>query len=174
MLIGGNLNYMDVSVFYENEKLIWDVIHKMNIEPSEDLYQTGSIGLINAIRKFDASRGFKFSTYASTCIRNEILRSFRRKNITTIELTPQVLENTLHDDTIEYDTSTDLLNLVKNVVESKMNESSRDVFIKYYTDIIMGRTPSKQADMAASLGVSQRTVCRYLKKLNNDIIKKWR
>ena len=161
---------MDVCREFEaNEKLIWDVIHKMGCEANEDLYQTGAIGLINAIRKFDTSKGFKFSTYASTCIRNEILRSFRRKRLTTIELTPHVIENTLEDASIEYDVSSDLLNLIYSVVSSKMNDKCTSVFMQYYRDITEGKVPAKQADMAAELGVSQRTVCRYLKKLN-----KWR
>ena len=166
---------MDVCrAFEENEKLIWDVIHKMNCDPNEDLYQTGAIGLINAIRKFDTSKGFKFSTYASTCIRNEILRSFIRKKLTTIELTPHILENTLEDTSINYDISSELLNLIHSVVSSRMDAKATEVFMRYYRDITEGKVPAKQADMAAELGVSQRTVCRYLKKLNNDIMNKWR
>lgn len=166
---------MDVCVeFQRNEKLIWDVIHKMNCEPTEDLFQIGSIGLINAIRKFNPDKGFKFSTYASTCIRNEILRSFRGKKLTTIELTPHVMENTIEDNSPEYDASNDLLQLIYELVSSKMDENAIEVFMNYYRCIADGRIPPKQSDMAEKLGVSQRTVCRYIKKLNNDIIKKWR
>lgn len=166
---------MDVCVeFQQNEKLIWDVIHKMNCEPSEDLYQIGSIGLINAIRQFNPTKGFKFSTYASTCIRNEILRSFRGKKLTTIELTPHVIENTIEDNVSNYDMSNDLLLIIYDVISSKMDTNATEVFMNYYKCIADGCIPPKQSDMAEKLGVSQRTVCRYLKKLNEDIIKKWR
>jgi RNA polymerase sporulation-specific sigma factor len=43
----------------------------------DDLYQAGCIGLIKAAQKFDASRGFAFSTYAVPVILGEIKRIFR-------------------------------------------------------------------------------------------------
>ncbi len=43
----------------------------------EDLVQIGSIGLLKAIRNFDASKGFAFSTYAVPVITGEIKRFLR-------------------------------------------------------------------------------------------------
>lgn len=41
----------------------------------DDMMQEGSVGLIRAAEKFDASRGYKFSTYATWWIRASVMRS---------------------------------------------------------------------------------------------------
>lgn len=45
--------------------------------PYEELVQVGSIGLINAVDRFDADRGTRFSTFAVPHIAGEIRRHFR-------------------------------------------------------------------------------------------------
>ncbi|MBF0610534.1 MAG: FliA/WhiG family RNA polymerase sigma factor [Magnetococcales bacterium] len=52
----------------------------MKLPPSvdpEDLYQSGILGLIDAVAKFDPSRGFKFQTYAEFRIRGAIIDELR-------------------------------------------------------------------------------------------------
>lgn len=41
----------------------------------EDMISEGSLGLLNAIDKFDSSKGFRLITYADKCIRRSITRN---------------------------------------------------------------------------------------------------
>ena len=54
-------------------------------EPMEDVVQVGTIGLINAIDRFDARRGVQFPTFAMPTIIGEIRRYFR-DNVRTVHV----------------------------------------------------------------------------------------
>lgn len=63
----------------ENEGLIWSIVKRFSGRgyEEEDLFQTGAIGLIRCIDKFDFSYDVKFSTYAVPMIMGEIRRFLR-------------------------------------------------------------------------------------------------
>lgn len=64
----------------DNENLIYYVIKKLGIHKDKDyFYDIGMIGLCKAARSFDSKSDTKFSTYAISCIRNELYIYGRKK-----------------------------------------------------------------------------------------------
>lgn len=73
------------TMFNENVKLVWKVVHSMELYETKDMeiddyFQIGAMGLLQAIDNYDASTGHQFSTYAVHCIANEIKRYFKDQN----------------------------------------------------------------------------------------------
>jgi RNA polymerase sigma factor (sigma-70 family) len=52
----------------------------------DDVFQTGCVGLIKAVDKFDSSLGFKFSTYAHRLIEGEIINNVNKKEKNEIDI----------------------------------------------------------------------------------------
>ena len=63
----------------ENLNLVRSVVQRFGSrgEEWEDLFQTGCIGLIKAIQRFDCTRAVRFSTYAVPMIIGELKQYFR-------------------------------------------------------------------------------------------------
>ena len=67
------------SIVLANKKLVYKIVSQYrNFSNSsydeEDMFQAGMIGLLQAIKKFDVTKGYQFSTYATWWIRQKISR----------------------------------------------------------------------------------------------------
>ena len=60
------------NLIFDNENLIYSVIHRFRSRDYEDLFQVGCIGLIKAYKNFDHSKNIKFTSYAYNYIVGEI------------------------------------------------------------------------------------------------------
>lgn len=78
-----------------NLKLVFSIAKKylFSGQPLDDLLQEGNIGLIKAVDRYDWRRGFKFSTYATWWIRQQVGRHIADKG-KTIRLPVHVYEKT--------------------------------------------------------------------------------
>ena len=78
-----NLVYNVVDTMLKSKKISKNVVYDY-----EDLVQNGVIGLIRAAEKYDEEKGFAFSSYAYTCIRNAIIDGylFAKKRLTDYSL----------------------------------------------------------------------------------------
>lgn len=70
---------MQSSLVADNLNLVRSVVQRFGLrgEEWEDLFQTGCIGLVKAIKRFDCERSVQFSTYAVPLIIGELKQYFR-------------------------------------------------------------------------------------------------
>lgn len=69
------------SLYTANLRLVVSIARRYinNGLPFEDLIQEGNLGLYKAVERYDANKGFKFSTYATWWIRQSITRAIADK-----------------------------------------------------------------------------------------------
>ena len=136
---------MNDKMFIDNQKLIYFVINKMGIKYNfQECYDAGEIGLIKAMKTFDESKGFKFSSYAIKFVKNEICkylqysnRKRRKGDLKDTSLDIDIIQNValleiidsgidIENDCIEKE-KIDLLNTIIEILEPNDN-----YMIKHY------------------------------------------
>lgn len=80
-----------VSVVEDNKKMIYKLANSFSKENSEDLFQTGVVGLIEAYNNYIEGYGVKFSTYAYSYILGEMKKYIRENKSVKISREIQYL-----------------------------------------------------------------------------------
>ena len=161
-----------------NLRLVAHIVKKYAQSASEqdELISIGTIGLIKAVSSFDYSKGAKFATYASRCIENEILMSFRaaKKSAGDVYINEPVETdkdgNTMSlidliDDGVDIHEQVELTIRSKQLyrfLASALDERETEIIIYRYG--LYGSAPHTQNETAELLGISRSYVSRIEKK----------
>lgn len=164
----------------ENERLVHYILGKYYpaVQHDEDVIQSGMIGLWIALTKFDESKGYQFSTYATRIIRSQIGLYFRRYNrqhrIPTSSIYEPVASSKQHGDDkltvmdLVADTFTVEDQVLSNTVfveaieKLVCNERDRNILKLYYKGF-------SQTQIAEIVKLSQSQVCRVLLNLKHQL-----
>lgn len=160
--------------FESNIGLVYTVITKMKLvsDPEfDDLVQEGSIGLLKACNTFEPSKGSKFSSYACTCIRNNILMYLRtRRRQSKLET---ISSDTIISDPRDPQGSTRLIDLIEDQGSSVDNKVAMSLMIRAlksecpkYKDVLrLTYEGYNQREIGERLGFSQSHVSRIQSRL---------
>lgn len=134
----------------------------------DDFVQVGMVGLVRAAQKFDASRGFKFSTLAAKCVKWEMLNTFRKKRIQSFSLNALVSNEEGYAERIELvaDNSMDmnLVPLKMDLHQALSTLAEKERFIIKHSFGLGNHRILSQSQIAEILGFSQVHVGRLLRK----------
>ena len=143
----------------------------------DDLISIGSIGLMKSIKTFSYEKGNSFSTYASRCIENEILMTFRsdKKNVNSVYLDDVIsvdkdgnnlsLYEVLNDNETSIDTQVEnniLYKKIEKIILNKLNKREKEIIIKRYG--LCGEIPKTQIELASEMNISRSYISRLEKK----------
>lgn len=148
-----------------------------------ELVSIGNIGLIKAVDSYDISKGYEFSTYATTCIDNEI-KNFLAKSKRNIK--SESLEDCIHVnakknnmysilDTIQYDPmfvedyEMKEFKVILNILIEELDEIDKKIIKMYYGIGCKRRT---QVEIANMLGIKRTTLTMRIKTILKKLKRK--
>lgn len=174
----------------QNINLVYKVIVDMHLyEKQDEYFDLGLIGLTIAINTFDEKAGYKFSTYAYICIRNEIARYIqkehrqkREKELYTLSLNKVVTMEHYNKDIEFQDLICDDYDLEDNLIRKEQMELLEQALDKLeYKEIVLleflyglhGMPMLGQKEIGQIFGTSRQVInkrkMRLLKKIRSII-----
>lgn len=186
LMANGDKNAKNKLILH-NMRLVAHIIKKYYAGAcdQEDLISIGTVGLIKAVSTFDYEKGIKFATYASRCIENEILMSFRAQK--------KQADTVFMGDTLETDKDGNQLTLMdviddgSNLDEMIDNRMQAQQLYRYIDELteprekeilvtrygLYGTVPLTQREIAKKMGISRSYVSRLEKRALNTLRKKY-
>lgn len=163
----------------KNIRLVYHIVNKLYGDTGDydEMVSIGTIGLIKAASTFDEAKGWKFATYATRCIRNEIFMYFRRDNkyANVISLDDSVATDKDGNELI----LADMLDDPNSNFEEEIAE--REILLRYISIILNLLKPKErivmlykisnmnQDSISKILNLSQSYISRLESKLENKI-----
>lgn len=169
-----------------NLRLVAYLVKKYNnLEHSqEDLISIGTIGLIKAVDSYNHTKGVRLATYASRCIDNELLMTFRsaKKQAKEVYLYEPIhngdgdgksinlldLLETSDEDVAERMETEEKVKKLYQYVETALTDREKEIIrLRYGLPCDPNRTEKKeitQREIAARYGISRSYVSRIEKK----------
>lgn len=153
-----------------NYGIVFSVMKNLGIPlTDEDMFQTGTIGLLKAIYTFDVSKGYSFSTYAFPIVRNELLLVFR-KNKRSVKAAFSLDDNadTGNGESVPYaemipdgkDYAENVVNLMlTQQIFERLGSREKHIFTMFFVE---NRT---QSEISEALGISQSYVSRIISSM---------
>lgn len=161
-----------------NLRLVAHVIKKYYAVSGDqdDLISIGVIGLIKAIRTFDADKNTRLATYAARCVENEIFMHFRTLRRRSVEVSlsepadpetespsPEPEDGScFEEDILDKLVRSDRERLLHRAIEKCLDEREKEIVSLRYG--LSGQPPLPQREVARLTGISRSYVSRLEKK----------
>lgn len=151
-------------------KNIQNTVSSMAISTDEvsDLSQEALMGLCDAVKTYDESKGAQFITYASVCIRNKILSALRKTPLMTDEITDEIQDN-------KYDVNPEFSVVDKvragelmDIIKSKLSKVEWQVFDRYVKGKSYDRISKELKMTVKTVDNAMQRVRKKLKVVLND------
>ncbi len=149
---------------------------------AEDVVQEGMIGLMKAVRSFDAEREASFKTYAGTCINNQILKAIRKAEREKNQPLNDAIS--LDNHLREKDESLTIGDILKASMFDEPEEKviyedtlerlgsiSRQIFSPLESKVLKAKIAGKNyQEIAEELGKSPKTIDNALQRIRKKIM----
>lgn len=165
----------------ENMQFVRYLVSEMGISPKhpdyEDTVSIGTIGLIKAAETFDETQGRKFTSYAGTCIKNEIGMYYRKKDNTSdnkVSMSEPVpgtdgkltIEGSIMDPKSDFTGEVADRTILVSAVNIILNHFSG----KYRLAMLLNMGGMKQKEIADELNCSKANPSKILKKVSEQVL----